>query len=82
MNYTLWKAPDGPGGGFSTQSQINEKAGIYLYIEVESIEAALSKIEENGGKTTQGKTEITPEFGYYAIFTDVDGNSMGLWSQK
>ena len=81
MEYAMFKPSDGPGGGFSTQAKIAGYPGVFIYIEVEDIDATLKKIEENGGKTVKGKTQISPENGYFGIFLDIEGNSIGLWSK-
>lgn len=82
MNYLTYKAPDGPGGGFDKSLEPASKPGISIYIEVESIEATIEKAEGLGGKCVKGKTQISPEYGYYAILTDLEGNQIGLWAQK
>ncbi len=82
MDYAMYKAPSGINGGFNKHLEINSKSGILLYLEVENIDAALEKIKKNGGKQTQGKTLISPEIGYFAMFNDSEGNNLGLWSQK
>ncbi len=82
IKYAMFKAPDGIGGGFNTQAKVSEKPGILLYIEVEDIEACLSSIEGHGGKQVQPKTQISPEHGYFALFADIEGNTVGLWAQK
>lgn len=46
------------------------------------LQVALDKIEKAGGKVLQPKTQITPEYGYMAIFTDTEGNRVALHSQK
>lgn len=38
------------------------------------------KIEANGGKIVVPKTEIGPDMGFYALFTDTEGNKLGLHS--
>ena len=81
MDYAMYKAPSGINGGFNKHLQLNSKAGVLLYIEVENIETTLKKIEENGGKEIQGKTEIAPEMGFTGLFTDSEGNNLGLWSK-
>lgn len=81
MDYAMYKAPSGICGGFNKHLEINAKAGILAYIEVEDIDAALKKIEENGGTTAQGKTEISPEIGFFALFIDSEGNNLGLWAK-
>ncbi len=81
MDYAVFKVKDGPGGGFSKQLKVSD-SGILFYIEVEDIEAALKKVDTAGGKTVKGKTEISPEMGYFAIFTDSENNVNGLWAKK
>ncbi|HHI03537.1 MAG: VOC family protein [Candidatus Zixiibacteriota bacterium] len=81
MNYAMYKTPSGISGGFNKELEINTRAGVLLYIEVEDIETTLNKIEENGGNTAQGKTEIAPEMGFFALFSDSEGNSLGLWAK-
>ncbi len=82
MNYAMFQTPDGPDGGFSKQAKIAGEPGIALYIEVEDIDAILKKIEEAGGRAVHPKTAISPDFGFFGIFTDVEGNSIGLWSKN
>jgi len=82
MNYAMFQTPDGPGGGFSKQAKIAGEPGIALYIEVEDIDITFKKVEEAGGKQVHAKTQISPEFGYFGIFADVDGNAIGLWAKQ
>ena len=81
MDYAMYKAPSGVNGGFNKHLEINAKAGVLLYIEVENIDTTLKKIIENGGKSVQGKTEIAPEMGFFALFADSEGNNLGLWAK-
>jgi predicted enzyme related to lactoylglutathione lyase len=82
MNYAMFKAPDGIGGGFSKDTKVSSEAGVMLYIEVEDIPAALKKIEAGGGKQIKEKTQISPEHGYFALFADGEGNMVGLWAKS
>ena len=81
QDYWLWKAPDGPGGGFTTEKVVPE-TGAILYIEVEDIPSILAKIQELEGKILKDKTEIGGGMGFFAWFSDNVGNRIGLWSQK
>jgi len=81
MNYATFKTGDGPGGGFSKELKVSE-SGVLFYIQVEDIDASLKKIETAGGQMVKGKTPISPEFGFFGIFTDSEGNVIGLWAQK
>lgn len=49
-----------------------------IVIDVPSIDDYLKKIETAGGKTILPKMNIG-EFGFYARFTDPEGNVIGLW---
>jgi len=44
------------------------------------LQTVANKIEMNGGKIVVPKTEIGPEMGFYAMFTDTEGNKLGLHS--
>ncbi len=46
------------------------------------LQVALDKIEKAGGKVLQPKTQITPEYGYMAIFSDTEGNRVALHSEN
>jgi predicted enzyme related to lactoylglutathione lyase len=82
MDYALFEAPAGINGGYSKQLKITPEPGAMLYMEVEDINATLRKIGDSGGRTITEKTQIGPEYGYMAIFSDVEGNTMGLWSKS
>ena len=38
----------------------------------------LARIASAGGKVVQGKQEIAPGYGYFAIFEDTEGNLLAL----
>lgn len=57
--------------------------GVLISLLVESIETALSLIEANGGKTVRPKTKIEADgMGYFAMFADSEGNTLGLYAEK
>ena len=64
------------GGMLSREQAANP--GPVPVIDVESIEAALTKIGGLGGSTVVGKTPVG-DMGFAAYFTDPEGNVMGLW---
>jgi predicted enzyme related to lactoylglutathione lyase len=43
---------------------------------------ALSRVEKAGGKVIMPKTKISDEIGYMAFFSDSEGNSVALHSNK
>ena len=72
--------PAEPGfinGGMVDRANATPK-GPVLTVDVASIDAALEKIEQLGGAKLVGRTAI-PDMGFYAYFTDSEGNVMGLW---
>jgi predicted enzyme related to lactoylglutathione lyase len=44
------------------------------------VQQVLDKVEAAGGKIMVPKTEISPEYGYMAVFIDTEGNRIGLHS--
>jgi len=79
MDYVMFEAEGGPGGGFNpTEDEATNPGDILIYIQTDSIEASLADIEAAGGKTLVPKTEITG-MGWFAIFADLTGNRVGLY---
>lgn len=59
------------------------KNGVLISLNVDSIEQALERINANGGKTIRPKTKIEADsMGYFALFSDCEGNTMGLYADK
>jgi hypothetical protein len=58
--------------------------GVLIYLTAHSGDLAneLSRIEDAGGKVLQGKTQISSEHGYMALFTDCEGNRIALHSRE
>ena len=59
------------------------KDGTLISFSVENMEETISCIEKNGGKLITPKTKI--EAGgtdYFSVFIDVEGNRVGLYSDK
>ncbi|MBN2379270.1 VOC family protein [candidate division WOR-3 bacterium] len=82
MEYAMWSEDDAAvAGGFNKDLKSNPD-GVLMYIGVDDIPAKLTEIEAAGGKRVQEKTKISDEFGYFALFTDMSGNRMGLWSKE
>ena len=80
--YLTFKPPDGPGGGFSKQNDFTDKHSIVFYIEVEDIPASIDKAKGLGGECLRDKTHIPPDYGYYAILKDLEGNQLGIWAKN
>ena len=82
-DYPMFQAEGGPAGGFNRVGElhgVNIKSGdVLIYIGTDNIEASLASVEQHGGKTLLGKTEI-PQVGWFALFSDPAGNKIGLFS--
>ena len=79
MNYTMWEAADGTGGGFPEVSEDNPAGRVLVYIDSDDIEADLKQVEKLGGKMLHPKTEI-PGMGWFGIFKDPTGNVLALYT--
>ena len=81
--YYLIGAAEGSIGGGIMKAEGGMQpghGGFVPYVLSEDIEAALSKANELGATTITEKTQI-PGIGYYALFYDLDGNLVGLFSE-
>ena len=55
--------------------------GAVVYLNGgDDLQKVADKIEVHGGKMIIPKTEIGPDMGFYAVFTDTEGNKLGLHS--
>ena len=55
--------------------------GPLVYLNANpDVQNVLDKIEAAGGKIVVPKTQISPEFGYMAVFVDTEGNRVALHS--
>jgi predicted enzyme related to lactoylglutathione lyase len=79
MNYTMWEAADGSGGGFPGVSADNPAGQVLVYIASDDIEADLKKVQKLGGQVLHQKTEI-PGMGWFGIFKDPTGNVLALYT--
>ncbi|MEJ2052126.1 MAG: VOC family protein [Calditrichota bacterium] len=55
--------------------------GTLIYFSVADIDAALKKVNKQGGKTLTPRTSIG-EYGFYALFEDCEGNRVALHSRE
>lgn len=59
------------------------KDGVLMHFSVGCIEETLGRVNSKGGKTIQPKTKIEADnMGYFALFSDSEGNTMGLYAEK
>ena len=56
--------------------------GVLIHFDCNDIDATLSTIKNNGGEVVKDKQAIAGGWGYFAVFLDSEGNSIGLYSAK
>jgi len=65
-------------GGFHKPSATD---GPLIYLNGNpNVQIFLDRVEAAGGKITLPKTEISPDYGFMAMFTDTEGNRIALHS--
>ena len=80
-NYVTFQAEGGLRGGLAEPSEPTYKPDrLLVYLTCDDIDATLATIEAHGGKTVHPKTEI-PHVGWWAVFTDPNGNHLGLYTR-
>ncbi|MFQ5977834.1 MAG: VOC family protein [Candidatus Heimdallarchaeota archaeon] len=79
-NYALYTGENGVSIGFPIVDELPLSTSS-IWIEVDDIEAKLKAIEEAGGEIISEKSQISPEIGYSAKFTDCFGTHLGLYSR-
>jgi predicted enzyme related to lactoylglutathione lyase len=79
MNYGM-VAQQGSGiGGGVYQTKDGVPPHVTFYVQVDDLQKYLDKAVQLGGKVTLSPTQISPEIGWCAMFTDPDGNAIGLF---
>jgi hypothetical protein len=76
---------NGKAGGALVKSDMHQPAatGAVIYLNANpDLADALSRVEKAGGKIIMPKTQISPEIGYMAFFTDTEGNTVAMHSQN
>ncbi len=81
QGYLPWSDPAGLSGGFTTAGSPVTNPAATFYIKVDDIPGTLQKILAAGGVVIRERTEIGGGHGFYALFRDVAGNNVGLWSR-
>jgi uncharacterized protein len=77
MGYGLVKAEGKGGIGGGIGSAEGGAFGVTFYVAVPNLDATLRKVGELGGRTVVPPTTI-PNMVTYALFTDPQGNRIGL----
>lgn len=85
MGFLLYDQNGGGIGGAIVHglNHVPSKDGAKVYLNGGSdLNIVLQRVEGAGGKIVLQKTQITPEYGYFATFEDSEGNHVCLHSFK
>lgn len=85
MAWFPWNQEMGGAGGSLVNTEEHyqhSENGVLVYFSSEDINQELGRIPKAGGQVLQGKTLITEEIGYMALFMDSEGNSIAIHSLK
>lgn len=78
--YPMWQGPNGvSGGGLAPRDESFTQPRSY--VEVDSIDETLERVRANGGTVVAERMPID-ETSWWAIFTDPDGNTIGLFEGR
>ncbi len=78
--YSLFEAPNPPGGGIAQVDKVEPGTNLMFYVLVDDIPQTLKRAESLGGRIVTPKTQISPEVGWFGNFRDLDGNLIGLFT--
>jgi hypothetical protein len=71
-------AEPGPGAEGALTARGEAPEGVVVYVGVEDIDVAMTKVADAGGTLVTGKLPI-PTMGWSARFRDTEGNLIGLF---
>ncbi len=87
MGWFPWTDGDGPGAAGSLVKHPDfykpSVDGTLVYFTAHSgdLSNELGRVEGAGGQVIQGKTQISEDIGYMALFIDTEGNRVALHSR-
>lgn len=65
------------------EDYVPSTSGALVYLSGGAdLSVALARVTAAGGTVLVPKTQISPEFGYFALFLDSEGNRVGLHSMQ
>jgi len=68
------------GGGIGPVQAPGEGPSVKIYMRVDDLDGYLDRAEKLGGARLVPPTDLPGDFGRFAVFTDPDGNQVGLWA--
>ena len=78
--YHMFSTPvgeDGMAGAIGKRGEMAPEK-VRNYVLVDSIDETLAKIAQLGGSVVEERHEVEGQ-GWYAVFTDSEGNELALW---
>lgn len=75
--YSLIQAGAEPSGAIFPKPEGVPGVCLNVYFQVDDVDAALSKVTENGGEVLVQKTAI-PGVGHFGMFSDPEGRAIGV----
>lgn len=84
MGFFQHEPGEGTGGAVVCgDGCIPSQSGSRLYLNGGSdLTTVLDRVANAGGTVVVGKTQISPDIGYYAVFVDTEGNRIYLHSMN
>ena len=79
--YLLFNNQKGIMVGLRKVDNVETGDTTVFHVNIKDIDDVLKKAKENGGKVKREKTVI-PAMGWYALLTDPDGNTIGLYQRS
>lgn len=79
--YLLFNNHKGTMVGLRKVEEVCTGEAPVFHVNIPDIESILNKAKENGGAVKRNRTVI-PAMGWYALFTDPDGNTIGLYQKS
>jgi hypothetical protein len=75
--YHMTQTGEGQGGAIHGAADGGGIPGIFVYFDVDDINAGAARVRELGGEAEEPGP--VPQMGWYARCKDTEGNGFGLW---
>jgi predicted enzyme related to lactoylglutathione lyase len=79
--YLLFNNHKGTMVGLRKVDQVVQGETTVFHVNMPEIDSILKKVKENGGAVKRTRTVI-PAMGWYALFNDPHGNTIGLYQKS
>ena len=79
--YLLFNNHKGTMVGLRKVDAVSSGETTVFHVSIPDIDSILKRAKENGGAVKRNKTVI-PAMGWYALFDDPDGNTIGLYQKS